>query len=80
MTGLMEQIKPENRRLYDTSRFPVTAYQILADNIRHLLMQQGKLEMIDYVELEKLISSEDLESVRLSIFIMETKADEKFIL
>lgn len=78
MTGLMEQIKPENKRVYDTTRYPLTAYQTLASNIRHLLMQEGKLKMSDFVKLTKMIESEDLESVKLSIILMEQITGEQY--
>lgn len=78
MIGLMEQIKVENKRVYDTSRYPITAYQTLAANIRHLLMQEGKLQMSDFVKLTKMIESEDIESVKMSIWLMEEITGEKF--
>jgi hypothetical protein len=78
MSGLMEQIKPENRHIYTVTGYPITAYQTLASNIRHLLMQEGKLQMSDFVKLTKLIESEDLESVKLSIILMETLTGEKY--
>ena len=80
MVGLMEQIKPENKRYYDTSRYPIGAYQTLASNIRHLLQQQGKLKMEDFANLTKLIESEDIESVKLSITLMETITGEKYVM
>lgn len=78
MVGLMEQIKPENKRYYDTSRFPLEACQVLASNIRHLLMQEGKLSMEDFIKLTRLMESEDIESVKLSILLMESITSEKF--
>ena len=78
MVGLMEQIKPENKRYYDTSKFNLTATQTLAGNIGHLLIQQGKLLVGDFLELQRLIQSEDIESVRLAIYTMEVKAGENF--
>ena len=78
MIGLMEQIKPENRHVYDVSHYPLTAYQTLASNIRHLLTQEGKLKMEDFIKLNRLIESEDIESVKLSIILMETITGEKY--
>lgn len=78
MTGLMEQIRPESKRVYDTTRFPLHAYQNLASNIRTYLVQEGRLLISDVFELEKLIYSEDIESVKLAIYIMETKSGEEF--
>jgi len=81
MNGLMEQIKPENKRVYhapSTYGWQIGAYQTLASNIRHLLMQEGKLQMTDFVKLTKMIESEDLESVKLGIYLMETITGEKF--
>jgi hypothetical protein len=80
MNGLMEQIKPENKRLYNTYGWQIGAYQTMASNLRHLLMQQGKLTMEEFVKLTKLIESEDLESVKLSITLMETMTGEIFIM
>ena len=78
MTGLMEQIKPNSRRYYDTSKFNLEATQTLASNIRHLLLQEGKLTVADMFELEPLIYSADIESVRLAIYIMEAKTSVNF--
>jgi hypothetical protein len=78
MSGLMEQIKPESRRYYDTSNFNLQATQTLASNIRHLLLQEGKLTIANIFELEPLIYSEDIESVRLAIYIMEAKTGINF--
>jgi len=78
MVGLMEQIKPENRRYYDTSRFNLEATQTLAGNIGHLLIQEGKLSVGDFLELQRLIQSEDIESVRLAIYTMEAKSSVNF--
>ena len=78
MVGLMEQIKPENRRYYDTSRFNLEATQTLAGNIGHLLIQEGKLSVGDFLELQRLIQSEDIESVRLAIYTMEVKSNTNF--
>ena len=78
MVGLMEQIKPENRRYYDTSRFNLEATQTLASNIGHLLIQEGKLLVGDFLELQRLIQSEDIESVRLAIYTMEVKSSINF--
>lgn len=78
MIGLMEQIRPENKRVYHTLRWPIEAYQTLASNIRHLLMQEGKLTMEDFVKLTKLIESEDLESVKMSIWLMEEITGEQY--
>ena len=78
MVGLMEQIKPENRRYYDTSYFNLQATQTLASNIRTLLIQEGKLLISDMFELDKMIYSEDIESVRLAIYLMEAKTSINF--
>lgn len=78
MVGLMQQIKPENKRYYDTSRFNLEATKTLAGNIGHYFIQTGKLLVGDFLELQTLMQSEDIESVRLSIYIMETKAGENF--
>lgn len=78
MTGLMEQIKPENKRYYDTSRYPLEACQTLASNIRHLLMQEGKLQMSDFIKLTPMIESEDIESVKLAIYTMESLTSQNF--
>jgi hypothetical protein len=78
MVGLMEQIKPENKRYYNISRFNLEATQTLASNIRHLLMQEGTLLWSDFIELNKLIESEDIESVRLAIYLMEAKTSFNF--
>jgi len=78
MVGLMEQIKPENKRYYDTSRFNLEATQTLAGNIGHLLIQEGKLSVGDFLELQRLIQSEDIESVRLAIYTMEVKSNTNF--
>lgn len=78
MTGLMEQIKPENKRYYDTSKFNLKATQTLAGNIGHLLIQQGKLLVGDFLELQRLIQSDDIESVRLAIYTMEVKSNNNF--
>lgn len=78
MSGLWEQIKPENKHVYDMTGYYLGACQTLAANIRHLLMQEGKLTMMDFTKLTKLIESEDIESVKLSITLMETITCEKF--
>ena len=78
MVGLMEQIKPENKRYYDTSRFNLEATQTLAGNIGHLLIQEGKLSVGDFLELQRLIQSSDIESVRLAIYTMEVKSNTNF--
>lgn len=78
MIGLLEQIKFENKKYYDTSRYPLEACQVLASNIRHLLMQEGKLKMEDFIKLSPMIESEDLESVKLSILLMESMTGEKY--
>lgn len=78
MNGLMEQIKPEFRYRYDNRRFPLHAAQALASNIRHLLMQEGKLQLSQFVELNKLIESQDIESVNLAIYTMEALTNKKF--
>ena len=78
MTGLMEQIKPENKRYYDTSKFDLHATRTLAGNIGHLLIQQGKLLVGDFLELQRLIQSDDIESVRLAIYTMEVKSNNNF--
>lgn len=77
MTGLMEQIKPEFKRVY-VRNYPLTAWQTLASNIRHLLMSEGKLKMEDFIKLTKMIESEDLESVKLSVILMEQLTGEKY--
>ena len=74
----MEQIKPENKRYYDTSKFNLEATQTLAGNIGHLLIQQGKLLVGDFLELQRLIQSDDIESVRLAIYTMEVKSNNNF--
>jgi len=78
MTGLMEQILPENKRVYTPPNYPLDAYQTLASNIRHLLMTEGKLKIDEFAKLTKMIESEDLESVKLSIILMEQITGEKF--
>jgi hypothetical protein len=78
MTGLMEQIKHENKRYYDTSKFDLQATQTLASNIAHYFIQTGKLLVGEFLELQPLMQSEDIESVRLSIYIMETKSSINF--
>lgn len=81
MNGLMEQIKPENKKPYiNATNYLLYAKQTLARNIRHLLIQNGKLLLSDFAELDKLIQSEDLESIDLAIMIMEAKTGEKYIL
>jgi hypothetical protein len=78
MIGLMEQIKPENKRYYDTSKFNLEATQLLAGNIGHYLIQSGKLLVSDFLDLQRLIQSEDIESVRLAIYTMEAKTSINF--
>ena len=78
MAGLMEQIKPENKRYYDTSKFDLNATRTLASNIRSYLVQQGKLLISEVFELEPLIYCDDIESIRLAIYIMEAKAGINF--
>ena len=78
MIGLMEQIKPESKRYYYISKFNLEATQTLASNIRHLLLQEGKLTVADMFELGPLIYSADIESVRLAIYIMEAKTSVNF--
>ena len=78
MAGLMEQIKPESRRYYDTSNFNLQATQALAGNIGHYLIQNGKLLVGDFLELQHMIQADDIESVRLAIYIMEVKSKNNF--
>ncbi len=78
MTGLAEQIKHENKKTYYTSKFDLRATQTLAGNIGHLLIQEGKLLVGDFLELQRLIQSEDIESVRLAIYTMEVKSNTNF--
>ena len=78
MVGLMEQIKPENKRYYDTSKFNLQATRTLASNIRTYLVQEGKLLISEVFELEPLIYCDDIESIRLAIYIMEAKSSINF--
>lgn len=78
MAGLLEQIKTENRRYYDISKFNLEAKRILAGNIGHLLIQEGKLLVGDFLQLQHLIQSEDEESIKLAIYIMEVKSNTNY--
>jgi hypothetical protein len=78
MIGLMEQVKPENKRYYDTSKFDLHATRTLASNIRTYLVQEGKLLISEVFDLEPLIYSDDIESIRLAIYVMEAKTSINF--
>jgi len=81
MSGLMEQIKPENKRPYiDTTNYPLYARQTLASNIIYLHMLQGQLTMKQFNDLTKLAESEDIESVNLCIYLIESVTNQKHIL
>lgn len=72
MSGLMEQIKPENKKLYEPMRWPIEAQQLFASNAMHYYITTGKLTVEKSLEIMPLIQSEDPESISLGIIMMET--------
>lgn len=78
MSGLMEQLKVENKHVYDVKMFPLNAAKMLAENVAHHAIQAGKLLVGDYVKLKPLLESNDLESIYLAISLIESKSDIKY--
>lgn len=76
MSGLMEQIKPENKRVYDLKRWPIESQKLLASNTMHYYITTGKLTVGKSLEILPLIQSEDPESISLGVTMMETLTGE----
>lgn len=77
MSGLMEQIKPENKRVYYTpSKYPIEMQKLFASNAMHYYITTGKLTLGKSLEIMPLIESEDPESISLGIIMMETLTGE----
>jgi hypothetical protein len=71
--GLMEQLRPENRRTYDTSKWPWDAKKMLAHNTCHLLTQEGAITFQESLRLYEMIESPDYENLIVAVSIMEEK-------
>ena len=69
----MEQIQSGNKRVYLGINYPLQSLQLLASNTSHYLIQQGLMTISEGAELKPLMDSEDSESVRLALYIMDLK-------
>lgn len=72
--GLMEQLKPESRRAYDTTRWPQEAKKMLAHNMRLLLVNDGAITFQESLRLYEMIDSPDQENLTVAVSIMEQKS------